>query len=278
MNSPFPKLNEEDRNSPWGIEITVGDNFARKLDLYRAITCYKRGETLLPPNNIERLREIQYKILCCYFLGRQYHAVVETFEFGSLSEAPATFPALRSLLIMLYEAYRQIEMDDKAVLMLTCLDKIDPEAARRLQLGAAITEGLIDCAEDFSQELPEEEGQEITTQLECYRAEALSVRKAQWLNAVLPGAGYYYVGQKSSALTSLTLNTLFTLAAWKLFDENQIALGIIVSSLEAGWYLGGINGAGLAAKAYNEKLYNHRGKEIMLQHRLFPVLQFSYAF
>lgn len=276
MKSPFPPLNEEERQSTWGTEVIVGDNFARKLDLYRAITCYKRGEVLLPPNNIERLREIQYKILCCYFLGRQFGSAVEIFEFGALREAPQSFPALRSLLIMLYEAYRQIGMNDKAVQILTYLDNIDPEAARRLQLGAAITEGQIDCAEIFAEEVPEHE--EITFRLESYRSEALSIKKAQTLNALLPGAGYYYVGQKSTAFTSFTINALFSIAAWQLFRDNQIALGIIVTSLESGWYLGGINGAGLAAKKYNEDLYNKQAKEIMLDYRLFPALQFTYAF
>ncbi len=111
-----------------------------------------------------------------------------------------------------------------------------------------------------------------------YCCKAKSVKKAQMLNAILPGAGYYYVGQKKSALTSFIINTLFTAAAYQLFDKGYFAGGLIVSSLELGWYLGGINGAGLEAKEYNQSIYNTMAKDTMAQNRLFPVLMFETTF
>ena len=36
-----------------------------------------------------------------------------------------------------------------------------------------------------------------------------SPTKARWLNGILPGAGYSYIGQKQTALTSFLINALF---------------------------------------------------------------------
>ena len=63
-----------------------------------------------------------------------------------------------------------------------------------------------------------------------YLSNNKSIQKARLLNAVLPGSGYYYVGQKQSALTSFLLNVLFSTAAYQFFDNGQYAAGIIMSS------------------------------------------------
>ena len=44
---------------------------------------------------------------------------------------------------------------------------------------------------------------------------------------------------------------------------SSLVAGIFTASLEAGWYLGGINGAGLSAKIYNDRLYSELGKEAL---------------
>ena len=95
---------------------------------------------------------------------------------------------------------------------------------------------------------------------------------------LLPGAGYYYVGQKKAALTAFVINSLFTAAAYQFFAKGYPAAGFITLSFEAGWYFGGINGAGLAAKEYNERLYEVKAKDFMLKERLFPLLTFETSF
>src|SRR4029078_515625 len=45
--------------------------------------------------------------------------------------------------------------------------------------------------------------------LSCYDAGKKAVTAAQWLNAMIPGAGYFYVGQKQPAVTALLVNGLF---------------------------------------------------------------------
>jgi hypothetical protein len=143
-------------------------------------------------------------------------------------------------------------------------------------LGTAIIEVNLPSLSDATEWHPI--GDELQEFLIEYSCNKKSVSKAQTLNAILPGAGYYYVGQKKSGLTSFIINALFIAATYQLFDHGYIAAGIITGSLECGWYFGGINGAGLAAKEYNEQLYQSLGKEFMIQNRLFPILTIQKGF
>jgi len=57
-----------------------------------------------------------------------------------------------------------------------------------------------------------------------------------------------------------------------------LAAGIITTSFEAGWYFGGIYGAGESAKLYNERLYEKAVYPAMNRHSLFPVLMLKFGF
>lgn len=269
LPSAFEPLTVEELEQDWGKELQIGDSFARDFDLYRAITAYRRAEILIPKNLIERKKQIQYDIILCYYLGNKYRDVIDTFENSLLMNAGPKFPAFDNLLMILYDSYEKEGICNKATIILELINKHSPETAEDLNLGTMITRGAIVEMECF------ETGHLL---MQEYANQALSVRKAQFLNAVLPGAGYYYVGQEKAALTSFIINALFIAASYQLYHRGYIAGGIIVTSLELGWYFGGINGAGLAAKEYNEQLYNILGKETMTCKRLFPILTFEHSF
>ena len=104
-------------------------------------------------------------------------------------------------------------------------------------------------------------------------------RKSGRLKVLYPrGAGYFYLGQKQSGITALLLNGLFIGASVYFFEDGNIPAGIIFTSFEAGWYFGGIYGAGLEAKYYNERLYESMATPMMHRERLFPILMLNYAF
>jgi len=276
LPSPFEPLDKEEKLAQWGEETLIGQAFARELDLYRAITAYKRAKILIPEEMKERRWQIEYSIVLCYYLANKYQEAVESFEESHLKEVPETFPAYMNLLLVLYDSYQKMDNIARAQAIINLIEKKDPETARNVVLGTAIVEGELSAVRLLAEHLPSKP--ETIHFLNCYCLNAKSVRKAQTLNAFFPGAGYYYVGLKKSALTSLALNSLFAWAAYKFFDEGYTAAGIITLSFEAGWYIGGINGAGLAAKAYNQACYSDTMKEAMLREKLFPVLMFNYAF
>jgi hypothetical protein len=245
------------------------------MDLYRAITCFKRALFLLPQQN-DRRHEIEYGLFLAYYMGNKFQEAIDVFDTCGLLNIPLDFPALDELLITLYDAYQQVNQPENAYKILCLIASIDEEKSKALALGTAVIDTDFPIINQIAPTIPS--GNTISTFIDDFQFRAKSVKKAQALNAFLPGAGYYYVGQKKSALTSFLINTLFIAATYQLFDRGYIAAGIITASLEAGWYFGGINGAGLEAKEFNERLYETLGKEALIKERLFPILMINKGF
>lgn len=276
LPSPFISLSLEEKESAWGKELLVGAHFARQMDFYRAITAYERAWVLCPQTKADRRHEIEYNIFLSYYLAFKYQDAVEYFEKSSLTNVSDAFPPYRELLIMLYDAYNKLNYDARSCAILELIKRHDEKAAQDLEVSIAILDADLCKLENLSDDSPRKEAIDhlICEYCTCKK----SVKKAQTLNALLPGAGYWYVGQKETAMTALLLNTAFAVAAWQFFEHGYTAAGIITLGFESGWYFGGINGAGLAARQYNEDLWSRHGKETMLRNRLFPVLMLHTAF
>ncbi len=280
LSSPFEKLTKAELQQEWAREFYIGLHFGNELDLYRAITAFKRALILLPPNHMERKIQLQYYIYLSYYLGQKYQEALNYFQTSDLDAVPREFPAYKDLLTSLYECYNKTGQTEQADLLLNKLEAEDPEASHSLELSTALQTGQLKAVEEIASctDLTNPSAEEIQEFLDDYYQEALSATKARTWNAILPGAGYYYVGQKKAAATSLVINALFTWAAYAFIKNGYVAAGIVTASLESGWYLGGINGAGIAANEYNERLYESSAKEFMIEHTLFPVLKLEMSF
>ena len=272
----FPPLTPQERIEPWGQEYLIAQKFAEHLDLYRAITTFKRSEFLLPAGYPMRLEEIQYQILLSYYLGKRYEEVTREFTHSALYTATKTFPAYHDLLIIMYESYLEVGDDEKAEYILRVIQHHYPDTAKKLELSTIMLEGDLDKIQVAERSDPSKTY--LTDLLDNYDAKKKSVGKAQTLNAIFPGVGYLYVGQKQSALTSFLLNGLFIWAAVHFYTQGHIAAGIVTTSFEAGWYFGGIYGAGESAKLYNERLYEENAYPALNRNGLFPVLMLKYGF
>lgn len=276
LPTAFPPLSEEERQQDWGKELLIGRGFSKQLDLYQAITAFKRAEILIGQENRARLLEIQYEIFFCYYLALKWDDVIYTFENSSLKRADVNFPVLHEMLLILYDAYIHVgnEREAQRTLQLICV--YFPDEAEKLYLSKALLQGDIERVSAISEQPPSRPY--LTEFLETYEAQKKSVSTAQTLNAFIPGAGYFYLGQKQSGLTALLLNGLFIGASIYFFEDGNIPAGVIFTSFEAGWYFGGIYGAGLEAKYYNERLYEGLATPMMNRERLFPILMLNYAF
>jgi hypothetical protein len=271
---PFAPLTMAERSQDWGKEYFLGRKFAKDMDQYRALTCFKRALFLIPRNHARRL-EIEYEIFFTYYTANKYQEAIEAFEGSKLLEATEAFPIM-DLLIALYDSYIKIDQPERACRILMLIEAMEANIANNLRLETDIIDADIPGIVKAASNSPSNEA--ISEFLTNYFTQAKSVSTAKTLNAILPGAGYYYVGQKKSALTSFVINALFIAAAYQLFNRGYIAGGIIVTSLEMGWYFGGINGAGLEAKQYNEILYGRLARDTLERERLFPILMISKGF
>lgn len=276
LPAPFPPLSETERQQDWGKEYTVGLGFSHQLDLYQAITAFKRAEILTPAELSSRLMEMRYEIVLCYYLGQKYSDVTYAFEQGSLRGVTPEFPAFHDLLVILYDSYQHLCNPEKAEYVLSLLRTHYPATAEKLEISQAITKA------DFPQlnKLAAEPSAvpELKPFLETYQDQRKRPATAQLLNTFIPGAGYFYLGQPQSGITAMLLNGLFIAASYHFYSHHQIAAGTIFASFEVGWYFGGIFGAGLEAKYYNERLYEQTATPIMHNERLFPVLMLKYGF
>ena len=337
LHSIFDPLNEEEKSTRWGQEYELGLAFAKKLDLYRAVTCFKRADILIDPQLAERRAEIQYQIVNCYYLGKRYSEAIETFEESSLASTDRTFLAFRDLLVILFDSYMHEKDTERATWMIKALERYFPLDAKKLKLTSAVHRAALDELESFSIDmnpeirlaelksrmkgtseifLEEEEeiiGQpklvaqtqvaektggltfeeqlefdELTSYTDCKKAVTdikqayLRYKKsptlAGALNALLPGAGYLYLGQKQTAFTAFCLNTLFIATTGYFIKEGNIPAAIISAGFESGWYFGGIVGAKENAIFYNERLYEKESHVRLRDHKLYPILMLNHGF
>lgn len=277
LPSPFPPLSAAEKSSAWGKEYLIGQKFAAEIDLYRAVTTFKRAQFLLSPTDNQRLQEIEYQIIFSYYLGKRYEEAVQSFEGSTLYQtARPSFPAYHDLLILLYESYLQTNQPEKAHHILCLIHRYYPKTKAHLDFATALIDG--DLATLCAIAATDPSKSYVTNLLTTYENNKKSIAKAQTLNALIPGGGYLYVGQTQSAITAFLLNGLFIAAAVHFFSKGQLAAGIIATSFEAGWYFGGIYGAGEAAKLYNERLYESYAYPTLNSHKLFPVLMLKYGF
>lgn len=275
--SPFLPLTASEKKEPWGQELLIGQAFAQEKDFYRALTAFKRARVLVPQEQSLRREEIEYNILLAYYEAQKYAEVIFSFENTSLAHVQSNFPAYRDLLIILYASYQKLEKAEKADKILSLIEACDPLLGEKLKITLAIEQGKLETVSLNSITSPSLK-EAVAWSQSSYLQEKKSPATAAAYNAILPGAGYAYVGQKQSAITSFLLNALFIAASYHFFAHRQVAAGIIFTSFELGWYLGGINGSGLAAKEYNEKLYQKLGHKLLMTQQMIPLLELQYTF
>ncbi len=276
LSSAFPPLNPEEKNTDWAKEYIIARHFADELDLYRAVSTFKRAQILLGTEEKERRLEIQYDILLCYYLGGRYDEAIEAFDKSDLACVDKTFPAYHDLLLVLYECYREMDCPEKQHRIDELMEKSYPDTAEKLKLSRALREGNLPEIRTFAEGF--QHSSYLDDLLTYYESQRKSVPTAQLLNAMLPGAGYLYIGQRKSAFTAFLLNGLFITAAVQFFRHGHTAAGIITAGFESGWYFGGIYGAGEEAKFYNERIYEKKASYVLNQYNLFPVLMMKYEF
>lgn len=271
----FPPLTSSEKNTDWGKEYLIGLTFAKKLDLYRAISTFERADILIGQNLEERKEEIEYLILLCYYLAQKYDQLLDYFQHSELYHADKSFLAFEDLLIILYESYVQTDQMAEAEKIQKTIEEHFPKTAEHLKLSAALIDADFKTLNHLKKQ---KEFAFLSPFLDHYEAKKKSIAKAKVFNALLPGAGYLYLGQNRTALTAFLINGLFIFATYEFFNRGYTAAAILTLSFEVGWYFGGINGAGEEAKYYNEQLYQKEADALMQREKLFPFFSLKYTF
>lgn len=269
--SPFPAIASPENVAD---EQRIGETFAHKRDFYRAITAFERAEILLKGRDIPTILQLQYEVLLSYYLAGKYEEAFTYFEKSALPVAAGpSFPAWRDMMIIVYDSSARTCRTAYAKTLLGHLKTVDKDLADKLAIYSAIRVGDMRAAVNKEGAPPY-----LKTLYSCYCQRAKSVSQARLMNALLPGLGYMYVEQYNTGLTALIINAVFIGATYQLAKHGLVFPAIIAGSLEVGWYVGGIWGAGRAAAEYNERLYEEVGRKALEQERLYPILRLDYAF
>jgi hypothetical protein len=273
----FHPLSTEEKNMPWGVEYQIGLGFAKKLDLYQAMTSFKRADILIGDGNFQRKAELQYQIINSYYLGKRYHDVVNFFEESILASTDRNFLAFQDLLIILFESYLKCDDADRAKWMLHTMAKFYPDLAKKLTLTHAISQAnlfemkqLSDLKEtqeelakmkwdkeEFSIRLVSDEGEEETP------ADKDKMRQLEEYAECQKCTGeiyYAYLAKKKSPFVASTLNALVPgmgylyigqrSSAFTAFCLNAAFIGATVYFAESGNIPAAIITAGFEAGWY----------------------------
>lgn len=85
---------------------------------------------------------------------------------------------------------------------------------------------------------------------------------AAMMLAIVPGAGYLYLGQPRNAIVSLLVNGVLAYAVYTSFRTENYGLGIIVAAFSVSFYGGNIAGSGSSARRLNENIKRDAVKEL----------------
>ncbi|MEC8307001.1 MAG: hypothetical protein VXZ72_04050 [Chlamydiota bacterium] len=266
----FPHLTVGEEALPWAQEYRIGRSLAQEGDFYRAITAFKRARYLLPYDG-DKKTAIQYSIMLSYFLGGKYGRVIEASQNAFFNSESLPLYLQPDLCSILYWSNLKEGEEGRAESLIEEMAQIDPERADWLWSSAHLSLGK----GGGKNGLPP-----LTSAAwNHYLVHKKSAKKAACLNLLMPGAGYLYLGQRQSALTAALLNGLTVAASYYFFHRGRnIPAGILMSSLEMGWYAGGVYGAIEQTGVYNEVLYERSLGRPMYQEKLFPLMQIQHGF
>lgn len=322
LHSVFEPLSKKEKETGWGKEYQIASFFAKELDLYQAITAFKRAAIMIDDSLIERRREIDYQIINCYYLGGKYKEATEFFDHSLLANIEPSFKAFHDLLIVLYDSFSILKNDDRMKTVEIAMQTYYPNTKSKLEMSANLLQGNIEKIHDYAKNttfhteiasleesldiafhdehngmMPidpkvqknienklnslhhlqncQEASSEILTQ---YSKERKSPFLASSLNAIAPGMGYLYLGQKQTALTAFLLNSVTSAAAYYFYTNKNLPAAILTLSFESGWYLGGIYGAHEEASFYNKRCFEKAAHYRMRDNKLYPVLMLTHGF
>ncbi len=274
LSRKFPKPSP---STLWGQEILCGWIFAQECDFFRAITCFRKAiiymdtvEAFDPSLNSLRIEAIT-GIISSYILQKKYDDVIQIWDKLSGTITLQNRKEAKWLLIMLVQALSsKQEYEERAISLANMLPIEDPDKIRLLTYLALRSQSFTPC----TPLTPATADNPVLKQTKELFADWQQKKKnptlAFSMNCIVPGSGYAYLGQNTTAFTSFTINVLFIGAMLEFMKAHQPMAAIITLGLEMGWWAGGSIGARLATHEYNHRLWLDMAKKFMRKEHLYP--------
>ncbi len=240
-------------------ELAARGDYARAATEYARYIAFARHH---PAGSFPMLAEAMFNYANALKENGEDDQALHAFaEFGASYPKSDKIPISLLLIGGIYEKASNAEEAERRYKELLKLDPDGPLADRarlrlawlNLRLGSD-NEALQWLQQVRSRIYQSDTGSIISIIRKMKAAPRKSPRTAGLLSAVLPGAGHAYLGRGRDALFGFLSNALFTAAALESFDNNETALGVIMSVLEGGWYSGTIYSSVSLTHRYNRKM------------------------
>lgn len=238
-------------------QYDFAEQYFSKGEYSRAVDEYKRFVYFFPGD--DRVEGAMFQCGMAFYLGRRYadavasfHAVIDKFFVSEL--------AVKSY-FMVSESHVRLNQYDAAVInlhnLITLSKDADVKDEANYRLGwIYVDNALWDKARLYFEKIS-------PPNREKFRLERLSAELAQEARiarknptmagalSIVPGVGYLYCERYQDALIAFLLNGALIWAAVEAFDNDNPALGALLTFVEVGFYSGNIYGAVGSAHKYN---------------------------
>jgi hypothetical protein len=243
-------------------QFEFAEHYFQKGEYYRAIGEYERFIYFFPEDRQVELAS--YKIGLAYLRGKRYEEAIRALEL-LIERAPNSPYAIKAYL-RIGEAYVQLKLYDEALINLENLIRVAPDQdimddayyqCGWIYLEKGFWENAQACFDKISAQNREKYRlKRLLKELDNKKALKHKNPTTAGLLAIVPGAGHLYCERYRDALVSFLVNGALILAAYETFDNDQNALGGIITFVELGFYSGNIYSAVSSAHKYNRDEQN----------------------
>jgi tetratricopeptide (TPR) repeat protein len=238
-------------------QFKFAEHYFQEGEYYRAIGEYKRFIYFFP--EAMQVELARYRIGLAYLRGERYQEAIQAFEL-LIERDPNSAHAIKAYL-RIGEAYVQLKRYDEALINLENLITVAPDQNIKddayyqcgwVYLEKGFWENAQTCFDKISAQNREKYRlKQLLKELENQKAVKRKDPATAGLLAIVPGAGHLYCERYRDALVSFLVNGALILAAYEAFDNDQNALGGIITFVELGFYSGNIYSAVSSAHKYN---------------------------
>lgn len=238
-------------------QYDFAEQYFSKGEYSRAVDEYKRFVYFFPGN--DRVERAMYQCGMAFYLGRRYADAVASFN-EVIDKFIDSELAVKSY-FMASESHIRLNQYGAAVINLHNLITLSNDADVKDEANYRLGWIYVDTASWDNARLYFEKIS--LPNRDKFRLERLSAELAQEAGiarknpalagalSIVPGGGYLYCERYQDALIAFLLNGALIWAAYEAFDNDNNALGALLTFVEVGFYAGNIYGAVGSAHKYN---------------------------
>ncbi|MEE8430952.1 MAG: tetratricopeptide repeat protein [Candidatus Desulfatibia sp.] len=239
-----------------------------------AISEYKRFIYFFPED--DRIETAMFRIGMAHFKSKRFQQAVNAFK-TLIEKYDRTDLSIRSYL-MISESYVKLNAFDAAIINLHNLititgdENIQDEAYYRIGWLYIEMASWGKAKNYFSKiSAPNKDRyrlKRLTADLDKKKLIPQKNPRLAGFLSIIPGAGFLYTERYQDARIAFLLNGVLMYAAYEAFDNDNHALGGIITLVELGFYAGNIYGAVSSAHKYNRTKTGQFIKKLMENHKV----------